>query len=210
MPAPFIMRAKVTESNTILFQTSILKTQLRRRAKMNDLPTPRQRIKALGQRIEALAEAYELLLGKALQKAHQGGAFFRHIIDEIRDDAIGVYKLSADEAVLLEEYVKRDLSDAARYMDKTGKELKDWLGFDLALIERGFWEKFSSAADKTTTELLQIKWQAENAEYHTGEIIGLGTLVCDQCGQKMHFYKPGHIPPCPKCHDTHFHRKSSE
>ena len=177
---------------------------------MNNLPTPRQRIKALGQRVEALIEAYEPLLGKALQKAHQGGAFFHRILDEIRGDVIAVYNLSADEVVLLEEYVKRDLSDAAQYMSNTGKELKDWLGFDLALIERGFWEKFSSAADKTTTELLQIKRRAENVEYHTGEIIGLGTLVCDQCGQKMHFYKPSHIPPCPKCHTTHFHRKSFE
>ena len=177
---------------------------------MNDLPKPRQRIKALSQRIEALVEAYEPLLGKVLQKTHQGGTFFHHIVDEIRSDIIAVYKLSADEVVLLEEYVKRDLSDAAQYMSKTGKELKDWLGFDLALIERGFWEKFSSAADKTTTELLQIKQQAEDAEYHTGEVIGLGTLVCDKCGQEMHFYKPGHIPPCPKCHDIHFHRKSFE
>ena len=160
--------------------------------------------------VEAMGEAYELLLENALEKAHQGGKVVHDMINEIRADMVALNKFSDDEVAKLEEYMKRDLTDAAQYLDKTGKELKDWLGFDLALIERGFWEKFSSAADKTTTELLQIKWQAENAEYHTGEIIGLGTLVCDQCGQKMHFYKPGHIPPCPKCHDTHFHRKSSE
>ena len=173
---------------------------------MNDLPKPRQRSKTLGQRIEALVGAYEPLLEKALQKAHQGGAAFNHMIDELRSDIVALYNLSADEVVLLEQYVKRDLSDAASHLDKTGKELKDWLGFDLELIERGFWEKFSSATDKTTAELLQIKQQAENAEYHTGEIIGLGTLACSKCGQKMQFYKPGHIPPCPKCHGTHFHR----
>ena len=170
---------------------------------MKDLPPP-------GDPIEALGETYELLLEKALQKAHQSGAILHRMINEIRGDIVALNKLGEDEVVKLEEYVKRDLIDAARYMDKTGKELKDWLGFDLALIERDFWEMFSAAADKTTTELLQIKLQAASAEYHTGELIGLGTLVCDQCSEKLHFYKPSHIPPCPKCHSTHFHRQNFE
>ena len=23
----------------------------------------------------------------------------------------------------------------------------------------------------------------------------------------LHFHNPGHIPPCPKCNNTHFHRQ---
>ncbi len=46
----------------------------------------------------------------------------------------------------------------------------------------------------------------KRAHPHTGEIIGAGTLVCDQCGEKLHFHKAGKIPPCPKCHGTTFHR----
>ena len=141
-----------------------------------------------------------------MQKAHQSGAVLHRMIDEIRGDILALNKLAEDEVVKLEEYVKRDLIDAAQYMDKTGKELKDWLGFDLALIKRDFWKMFSAAADKTTTELVQIKLRAEIAEYHTGELIGLGTLVCDRCSEKLHFHKPSHIPPCPKCNSTHFHR----
>jgi Zn finger protein HypA/HybF involved in hydrogenase expression len=55
-----------------------------------------------------------------------------------------------------------------------------------------------------------LKMQAELAEYHSGEIIGLGTLACDKCGEKLHFHNPGRIPPCPKCHGTHFHREHIE
>lgn len=159
---------------------------------------------------EAMGEAYEALLEKALANAHRTGAVFHRAIDEISGEFLALGRLGEDEIVTLADYVKRDLSDAARYMDKTGKALKDWLGFDWGLVKRDFWERFSAAADKTTTELMQIKLRAEYAEYHTGEFIGLGTLTCDQCGEKLHFHKPGRIPPCPKCTHTHFHRHPVE
>jgi rubrerythrin len=158
--------------------------------------------------IEAMGEAYELLLEKALQKAHQSGNLVHHTIGVVRDEIVSMKKLSNDEVIKLEEYVKRDLSDAARYLDKTGKELKDWLGFEMELVKHEFWDRFSKAADQTTIALKELKRQAENAEYHTGELVGLGTLVCDQCGKKLHFHKPGHIPPCPKCTSTRFHRQN--
>lgn len=145
-----------------------------------------------------LSDAYEALLAN----------FQHHIIDEVRDDIAALNTFSKDEAVLLKEYVKRDLADAAHYLDSTGKELKDWLGFDLELIESGLWRKFSAAADKTALELLQIRQQAESIGYSTGELTGIGTLLCDQCATPLHFHKPGHIPPCPKCHHTHFHRQA--
>ncbi len=168
---------------------------------MNNLP-PKQEL------TKKLSEAYEAVLANALHKAHQSGAVLHHIIDEVRDDIAALNTFSKDETALLKEYVKRDLTDAANYLDSTGKELKDWLGFDLALIESGLWDKFSAAADKTTLELLRIKQQALSAGYSTGELAGIGTLLCDQCATPLHFHKPGHIPPCPKCNHTHFHRQS--
>ena len=158
--------------------------------------------------IETLDEAYEVLLERALRKAQQRDAALHHMIGEVRGDTPALIKLKEEDVVKLEGYVKRDLIDAARYRNKTGGSLQDWLGFDLALIKNGFLEMFSAAADKTTTELLLLQLQAESAEYHTGELTGLGTLACDQCGERLHFHKPGHIPPCPKCNSTHFHRQN--
>ena len=104
-------------------------------------------------------------------------------------------------------YIKRDLSDAADHLSETGRELKDWLGFETTLLESSIFDLLLKAADKTTLELLKMKEDAQQASiYHTGEITGPGTLVCDQCGEKLHFRKAGKIPPCPKCHATTFHR----
>ena len=161
----------------------------------------------LHENAEAITKAYELLLKESLSKVHQASGDFHKIISEVRQKSAELKDYSEHEAARMEDYLKRDLIDAASYLNKTGQELKDWLGFDLALIERELWERFSLAVDKTTLELLQLKQNAANAEYRTGELTGLGTLICDQCNRQLHFHKPGHIPPCPGCSGTRFHRQ---
>lgn len=163
--------------------------------------------------IEALGEAYEALLEKSLEEAHQAkaksGPALHRFIDEVAQKSSEINELAGEKTIKVGQYLKRDLIDAASFLDKTGKALKDWLGFDLALLENRLWDDFSKAADQTTVELLNLKQQAANAPYHTGEVCGPGTLVCDQCGELLHFHKPGHIPPCPKCQATTFHRATN-
>ncbi|MBC8554830.1 MAG: hypothetical protein H8D23_34900 [Candidatus Brocadiales bacterium] len=38
------------------------------------------------------------------------------------------------------------------------------------------------------------------------QVTGPGVLECDECGNQLHYYKAGRIPPCAKCHKTNFHR----
>ena len=158
--------------------------------------------------IEAMGESYELLLESALKKANQSNTAVHQVIDECRDDLKALKKLGDDEVTKLGNYLKRDLIDAAQYKDKTGKDLKFWLGFDIALLKQEFWTLFSEAADQTTVALNQLKEPIESAKYHSGEFVGLGVLVCDECGEEIHFYKPALIPHCSKCNHSYFHRLS--
>lgn len=152
---------------------------------------------------DTVGQAYESSLEKALHQSKQADTSIHKLLDEVHEGA-------DEETVNIIGSIKRDLIDAAHHLNETGKELSDWLGFDIALIKNELWQKFTEATDKTTLELLKLKQVAANAEYHTGEIIGLGTLTCDQCGAPLHFHKPGHIPPCAKCSGTHFHRLNRE
>jgi len=159
---------------------------------------------------DTVSRAYESLLEKALYHSDQVDTNVHKILDGADDDPKTQSQLSAEETINLERPIKRDLTDATHHLNATGRELKDWLGFDLTLIKNELWQTFTEAADKTTLELLELNQMAANVEYHMGEIIGLGTLVCDQCNAFLHFHKPGHIPPCTKCHRTHFHRLKNE
>lgn len=123
--------------------------------------------------------------------------------------AIELREMTSEEADKIAYYVERDLHDAADYLETTGKEFSTWFNFDLQLIEARLYEMFASVADKTRLELRQLASQAQIAQqYYTGEITGIGSLVCESCGTEMHFKKTGRIPPCPKCRHTEFRRQA--
>ncbi|HEC15769.1 MAG TPA: hypothetical protein ENI99_04230 [Sedimenticola sp.] len=171
---------------------------------MKDLPPAKDPIEAMG-------EAYELLLEDALKETHKieekTGPALHHAIDAAGIRAAKLAQLTREEAEKLAGYLKRDLIDAARYIKESGKDFRAWFGFDAGLIRDRLRELFTQAADQTTVELRELKEQASG--YHTGEITGPGTLCCNECGELLHFHRPGRIPPCPKCHGTVFRRATS-
>jgi len=173
---------------------------------MKDLQPPHDPIDALG-------EAYERLLETAMDDLHsveeKSGPVLHGLIDQAKEKLLAAEEYTEAELDKAGDYLKRDLIDAADYLAETGDDFATWLDFDIELIEDRMKELFAQAADQTTIELLQLKQQARLSEYHTGEITGPGTLVCDTCGKKLHFHLVAKIPPCPKCRATRFHRQSS-
>ena len=160
-----------------------------------------------------LPTTYNRLLAQVRKLLHEVGEEARPTLDwlirEARERLGIVEELGREEAEKIGDYLKRDLQDAAEYLaSPEANELGEWLKMDLELIEQEALELFASVADQTKLELLALQERARLAsEYHTGEITGIGTLFCNQCGKSLHFGKTGHIPPCPKCGHTQFHRE---
>ncbi len=159
---------------------------------------------------EAMAEAYEKLLKLSIKEFKQlevkTKPLFHNLIDKAGQTLSELEELTKEESEKIASYLKRDLNEAANYMTNSGEEFKKWLAIDVDIIETYLYEQFKQAADQTTVELAQLKANAENAQYRTGEITGPGVLTCDECGEQLHFEKAGHIPPCAKCKATYFHR----
>jgi len=117
------------------------------------------------------------------------------------------YALTQDEVKVISQHLKRDIAHARKYLQTDGKELKQWLSFDIKQVEDRFTDFIAKAADKTWLDFKAFEQQNEqNSVYRTGEICSAGTLRCMDCGQQMKFTKSSHIPPCPKCHHTRFAR----
>jgi len=151
-------------------------------------------------RLEEVEEAEKAVLPKLKQS-----------IEHAAEKAVELGELSQHEAQKIGAYLKRDLQDAGQYLAKTERELSDWLRFDINLVEDRLLELFSSAADKTSLELLDLEEELEEASsYQTGEITGPGTLQCSNCGELLAFHTTSSIPPCPQCKGTVFSRLADE
>ncbi len=164
---------------------------------------------------ERHVHAYERMLERVRQAVAEAGEGIKPKIDELVDaaaeKATELGELTREEAEKIAEYLKRDLHSAASFLHSDeAKELKDWLRMDLELIEARILDALSLLVDPTEVEWILLAERARLAEWHTGEITGPGVLVCVNCGEELHFTKPGHIPPCPKCKGTVFRRKLDE
>lgn len=116
---------------------------------------------------------------------------------------------SKEDIEKLGEYIQRDLEDAGEYLSgyvaKNGPLLENWIKDELEFAETQFAEVFATLADKTRLELDELADRARQVGvWKTGEITNVGVLYCQNCDEVLHFKKPGHIPPCPKCKGTQF------
>jgi predicted RNA-binding Zn-ribbon protein involved in translation (DUF1610 family) len=133
----------------------------------------------------------------------------KHFIHSARDTAIELEELSKEEAEKIAYYLQRDLQDAGKHMAESGHELGDWLRFDIHQIEERLLSVLSRVADHTRLEMQQFEQDIEEGPvWNAGEVAGPGTLVCASCEAIMRFHATGHIPKCPNCGHTVFHRKT--
>lgn len=158
-----------------------------------------------------LTVAYNLMLERARETMGVAGKGLRHGLDSAMEKATELGELSREEAEQVSEYVLRDLHDAAEFVSDSGSELRDWLRFDLEVVEQSLGDMFAQMVDHTQLELDALEQRATAlGEWHTGEIVGIGTLQCKGCGEQLHFHHTGHIPPCPKCRGTKYRRLSTK
>jgi hypothetical protein len=161
--------------------------------------------------VDRLVSAYDTMLGRVSDTLagieKKGLPGLRESIDHAREHAVELGELTREEADRIASYVQRDMEEAASFLADTGEEIREWLRFDLQLVETRLIDVFSRVADQTSLQLRELAERARRAElYHTGEVAGPGTLVCTACGKELHFHKPGRIPPCASCRGIEFRR----
>lgn len=164
-------------------------------------------------RIQSLVEGYAKMADRVHGAVYTGTEQARQTLEGAVEtavtEAVRLDELSHEEADKVSKWLKRDLHSIADYANKTGREFKDWMPFEIKAEEDFLWGQLMSVADQTTLELLELKGTAELSEFdlwQTGEVTGAGALECTQCGEQIHFRQAGHIPPCPKCHNSKWQR----
>ncbi len=160
---------------------------------------------------EKLVRAFEHMVeqvGDAIDEAEEAIA---PTVDEMVHNAQvlarDLYALTQEEAESLGEALRRDIHKANETLNREGKQWRDWLSFDLELIEDRFIDLIARAADKTWLDFRAFERENRAAgRYRSGEVCNAGTLRCNRCGHRIRFARVDQIPDCPECGHDEFHR----
>lgn len=155
-----------------------------------------------------LINAYSDLMAHIYEAMDDTLHSFADALDIAKEKTSKISDLSSEELDRVSGFVKRDVEQAAQGLsEKADKHsLAEWFKFDIELIENFTLDAFLSIADKTRIELAKLEQLAQKHTYHSGDITGPGTFICDACGKEIAFKTPSEIPVCPACHADTFIR----
>ncbi|WON76099.1 zinc ribbon-containing protein [Serratia sp. UGAL515B_01] len=115
-------------------------------------------------------------------------------------------ELTQTEVEQLTQAVRRDLEEFARSYGESHEKFTD--SVFMRVIKESLWQELADITDKTQLEWREVfKDVSHHGVYQSGEVVGLGNLVCEKCHHRLAFYTPEFLPLCPKCGHDQFHRR---
>lgn len=160
---------------------------------------------------EKLVAAFEHMVENVSESMHQAEEALAPTVDEMvhnaQQIAHEIYALTQEEADSLGATLKRDMHKANKALNQQGKELRDWLSFDLTLIEDRFIDMIAQAADKTWLDFRAFEQEQHKTNlYRSGDVCSAGSFCCKHCGETIRLSGTGQIPRCPACERKKFYR----
>ncbi|MGL5030032.1 MAG: zinc ribbon-containing protein [Aeromonas sp.] len=156
-------------------------------------------------------EAFIAELHKQWQEAEQHqGVHINKLIAKVQAYLEAASDLTQDELALIAEYVKRDLGnyDEGRPEKSAGSdEPIEESAFMLALKDTA-WSWLADVTDRSQVEWRELTIDLKHKGiYKAGDWVGLGILVCEQCGWRHTVLHPQQLDTCPECGGREYHRE---
>lgn len=134
------------------------------------------------------AEAVRNAVDRAVMQLKEMGGYTSETINKVADT------------------LRKDLANAAV---KMGPEWKKFSArsADVFAVWRDRGRTFLAGAATAVGDWLQEAGRKfEQQAYRAGEMTASGSFECTACGAKLTLADPGHLPPCPQCHNLEFRR----
>lgn len=125
---------------------------------------------------EKLAQAFSNMAKHVNLAIHDAEELLVTTIDDMVHNAKilteEIHQLSQEEAAFLSEAMKLELETANEALSEQKKEFKDWLGFDLLLVEQKFLDLLEKTTDKSWLDFKAFEAEARknrNEKYSAKE-----------------------------------------
>lgn len=156
-----------------------------------------------------VAQYYRELVASLTERLKNGERDIDSLVASAEKRLNEAGELTRDEVEKVTLAVRRDLEEFARSYQESRDEFTD--SVFMRVIKESLWQELADITDKTQLEWREVfKDVRHHGVYHSGEVVGLGNLVCEQCHHHLAFYTPEVLPLCPKCGHDQFQRRPFE
>ena len=145
---------------------------------------------------------YEEMFDDVVETLKHSPEEVNHVLEISSQYVEAANDMTKDELALISAYVKSDLKEFAESYEESKK------GPFYLMVADSIWQGLLEITDRTKVEWAELFADLEHQGlYQSGEVIGLGTLVCDHCGHQTQYNHPTVIIPCVQCGHKAFSRK---
>ncbi|HED3067805.1 zinc ribbon-containing protein [Kluyvera ascorbata] len=156
-----------------------------------------------------VAQIYRELVGSLTERLRNGERDIDALVAQARAKVTQTSELTRTEIDELLRAVRRDLEEFAMSYSESQEEDSD--SVFLRVIKESLWQELVDITDKTQLEWREVFQDLNHhGVYHSGEVVGLGNLVCEKCHYHLAVYTPDVLPRCPKCGHDQFQRRPFE
>ncbi|HDG1678469.1 zinc ribbon-containing protein [Kluyvera ascorbata] len=156
-----------------------------------------------------VAQIYRELVGSLTERLRNGERDIDALVAQARAKVAQTSELTRTEIDELLRAVRRDLEEFAMSYSESQEEDSD--SVFLRVIKESLWQELVDITDKTQLEWREVFQDLNHhGVYHSGEVVGLGNLVCEKCHYHLAVYTPDVLPHCPKCGHDQFQRRPFE
>ena len=156
-----------------------------------------------------VAQFYRELVTTLTERLRNGERDIDALVEQARARVIQTGELTRTDVDELIRAVRRDLEEFAMSYSESQDDEED--SVFLRVIKESIWQELADITDKTQLEWREVFQDLNHhGVYHSGEVVGLGNLVCEKCHFHLAVYTPDVLPLCPKCGHDQFQRRPFE
>ena len=154
-----------------------------------------------------VAHHYQQLIASLSERLTQGERDIDGMVERARQQLLMHSDLTRNEVNEVTRAVRRDLEEFARsYHENENDDPTD--SVFMRVIRESLWKELADITDKSQLEWREVFQDLNHhGVYQSGEVVGLGNLVCEKCQFTRAIYTPETLTLCPECGHDHFQRQ---
>lgn len=156
-----------------------------------------------------VAQYYRELISSLTTRLEKGERDIDALVESARQRMSNRGELTRSEIDDVTRAVRRDLEEFARSYAESEHDLTD--SVFMRVIRQSLWKELVDITDKSQVEWREVFQDLNHhGVYQSGEVVGLGNLVCEHCHYTRAIYTPEVLTRCAQCGHDQFQRQPFE